>query len=71
MDLFILMQNRALPLLLLAAFLILNVVFLFGIWKQRHQFSKTLLVFASSLACLLMTSSLIIILFTMYIGYNE
>ncbi|MCT4794963.1 hypothetical protein [Exiguobacterium alkaliphilum] len=65
------MQDRALPLLLLATFLILNVVFLIGIWKRRTHFSKAFLVFASSLACLLMTSSLILILFTMYIGYNE
>ncbi len=65
------MQDRALPLLLLATFLILNVVFLIGIWKRRAHFSKAFLVFASSLACLLMTSSLILILFTIYIGYNE
>ncbi|MFN4215544.1 hypothetical protein [Exiguobacterium sp.] len=71
MDLFILMQDRALPLLMLAAFLILNVVFLFGIWKRRARFSKTFLVSASSLAFLLMTSSFILIMFTMFFGYNQ
>ncbi|MCT4783330.1 hypothetical protein NQG63_08715 [Exiguobacterium himgiriensis] len=65
------MQDRALPLLLLATFLILNVVFVIEIWKRRAHFSKTFLVFASSFACLLMTSSLILILFTMFIGYND
>lgn len=33
MDLLILMQDRALPLLLLALFLMLNVVFVIAIWK--------------------------------------
>lgn len=71
MDLLILMQDRALPLLLLALFLMLNVVFVIGIWKRRRHFSKAFLVFASSLAFLLMTSSVILIMFTMFIGYNQ
>lgn len=71
MDLLILMQDRALPLLLPALFLILNVVFVIGIWKRRRHFSKTFLVFASSFAFLLMTSSIILIMFTMFIGYNQ
>lgn len=71
MDLIFLMQNRILPLLLLALFLVLNVVFVIGIWKRRVHFSKTFLVFASSFACLLTTSSLILILFTMFFGYNQ
>lgn len=71
MDLLILMQHRALPLLLLALFLILNVVFVIGIWKRRLNFSKGFLVFASSLAFLLMTSSVILFMFTMFIGYNQ
>lgn len=71
MDFFILMQERALPLLLLALFLILNVVFVIGIWKRRRHFSKGFLVFASSLAFFLMTSSIILIMFTMFIGYNQ
>jgi ethanolamine transporter EutH len=66
-----LIQDRALPLLLLALFLILNVVFVIGIWKRRRHFSKGFLVFASSLAFLLMTSSIILIMFTMFIGYNQ
>ncbi|WP_214753311.1 hypothetical protein [Exiguobacterium sp. s16] len=71
MDLLILMQDRALPLLLLALFLMLNVVFVIAIWKRRLHFSKAFLVFASSLAFLLMTSSIILILFTTFIGYNQ
>ncbi|MFK3987250.1 MULTISPECIES: hypothetical protein [Exiguobacterium] len=71
MDLLMLIQDRALPLLLLALFLILNVVFVIGIWKRRRHFSKGFLVFASSLAFLLMTSSIILIMFTMFIGYNQ
>ncbi|MCT4776476.1 MULTISPECIES: hypothetical protein [Exiguobacterium] len=71
MDLLILIQDRALPLLLLALFLMLNVVFVIGIWRRRHHFSKGFLVFASSLAFLLMTSSIILIMFTMFIGYNQ
>lgn len=71
MDLLILMQDRALPLMLLALFLILNVVFVIGIWKRRRHFSKGFFVFASSLAFLLMTSSVILFMFTMFIGYNQ
>ncbi|STO08150.1 hypothetical protein [Exiguobacterium aurantiacum] len=71
MDLIFLMQDRALPLLLLATFLILNIVFVIGIWKRRAHFSKVFLVFASSFACFLVTSSLILILFTMFFGYNQ
>lgn len=71
MDLLILMQDRALPLLLLTLFLILNVIFLIGIWKRHLHFSKAFLMFASSLAFLLMTSSVILILFTVFIGYNQ
>lgn len=71
MDLLILIQDRALPLLLLTLFLILNVVFLIGIWKRRLHFSKGFLMFASALAFLLMTSSVILIMFTMFIGYNQ
>ncbi|MFY9858683.1 MAG: hypothetical protein WAK79_11465 [Exiguobacterium chiriqhucha] len=71
MDLLILMQDRVLPLLLLALFLMLNGVFLIGLWKRRLHFSKGFLMFASSLALLLMTSSVILIMFTMFIGYNQ
>lgn len=65
------MQDRALPLLLLALFLMLNGVFVIGIWKRHLHFSKGFLVFASSLSFLLMTSSIILIMFTMFIGYNQ
>lgn len=71
MDLLILMQDRAFPLLLLALFLMLNVVFIIGIWKRQRHISNAFLVFASSLSFLLMTSSIILIMFTMFIGYNQ
>lgn len=40
MDLFILMQERAVPLLVLTFFLVLNLAFLIGVWKKRINFSK-------------------------------
>ncbi|OGX80539.1 hypothetical protein A6395_01060 [Exiguobacterium sp. SH31] len=71
MDLFILMQERAVPLLVLTFFLVLNLAFLIGVWKKRINFSKLFLLFASSLAVVLMISSVMLITFTLFVGYNQ
>ncbi|MFN3633922.1 MULTISPECIES: hypothetical protein [Exiguobacterium] len=71
MDFINLIQQRAVPLLVLTLFVLLNFAFLIAIWKKRSHYSNVFLVSATTLAIALVLTATILMTFTVLIGYND
>ncbi|KOP31475.1 hypothetical protein ASF99_13680 [Exiguobacterium sp. Leaf187] len=71
MDFLYLLKERFLPLSLMAIIPIISVILLIAIWKKKDQVSKMMLTFVTVISLILLISSLVLMLFTLVIGYNS
>lgn len=70
MDFWILFQERAIFIILLAVFILFNVLMVFAIWKRRDRISKRLLYMVTMVSTLLILVSSVLTIFVWTFGYN-
>ena len=70
MDFWILLQERAVIIFVLAVFIAFNALILFAIWKRGVQMPKPLLYLVTTVSTLLILLSSALTLFIWTFGYN-
>lgn len=71
MDIWYLIQERAVPVTILALLMMGSAVVVFSVWKRRLALSMPLRLFTTivCLVCIIVSGGLL--LFTLFLGYNS
>ncbi|WP_404276989.1 hypothetical protein [Exiguobacterium undae] len=71
MDIWYLLQERAVPVTILALLMMGSAVVVFTVWKRRLSLSMPLRLFTTivCLVCIVVSAGLL--LFTLFLGYNS
>lgn len=71
MDYLVLIENRILPLSFLLLVIFINLFLLYVIFKKKTNFSKSLIALVTFFSLIIVIGSILLILFTLFIGYNS
>lgn len=71
MDIWYLLQERAVPVTILALLMMGSAVVVFTVWKRRLALSMPLRLFTTIVCLVCIFVSAALLLFTLFLGYNS
>lgn len=71
MDIWYLLQERAVPVTILALLMMGSAVVVFTVWKRRLSLSMPLRLFTTIVCLVCIVVSAALLLFTLFLGYNS